>query len=278
MRKIAFFSQKGGCGKTTACVNIAAVLATMGRRVLVIDLDSNACASRTFDFHVPFEDSVAAALVGVRPLAEVIRTTYLTSLYLAPGAPDLHTVEFAENIEDVRRLDAAGRLSEIALAVELSGLAADAFEYVLIDCAGGHPFMEHLALLAADEVIVPTGLSIYDLYATTPSLNLMLEARQFRNEERPAFLGFLPNGAGKAGVPSKMQGKLSQYGLPCFSPVRHSALIRSIAARPRIEQRLLAVAQPDHPAAASYWQVAREIDLGIEAARVGGAGGVALDG
>ena len=47
MRVIAFFSQKGGCGKTTSCVNVAAALAQMGRKVLIVDLDTGLSLDQT---------------------------------------------------------------------------------------------------------------------------------------------------------------------------------------------------------------------------------------
>jgi cellulose biosynthesis protein BcsQ len=267
MRIIAFFSQKGGCGKTTACVNLAGVLAAFGRRVLLVDLDSNSCASRTFDVVDAFENSIAAALLGARPLADVIHPTHLAGLSLAPGVPELHSLEKSEPTDPARRAEGALTLSETALALELERLSRDAFDYILLDCAGGHPFMEHLALLAADEVIVPTGLSVYDLYAATPTLQLVLEARQVRGADRPLFLGFLPNGAGKAGVPAAVQATLERYSLPCFTPIRHSALLKTIPGRAKPEQRLAALARPDSPAGVSFRQVAREIELGLAGAR-----------
>jgi hypothetical protein len=100
MRQIAFFSQKGGCGKTTSCVNIAAALALLGRRVLVVDLDSNACASRTFGALENLENSIAAALLGLRPLAAVTQLTEVEKIWLVPGATDLHTLGDVEGIVD----------------------------------------------------------------------------------------------------------------------------------------------------------------------------------
>ncbi len=267
MRIIAFFSQKGGCGKTTACVNLSVALAALGRRVLVIDLDSNACASQTFGVVVGLEHSVAAALLGLQPLLALIRPSGAEGVWLAPGAPDLHTVEQVDGVQDPRRADEAGRLAPTALALELHQLAPDAFDYVLLDCPGGHPFMEHLALLACDEIIVPTGLSLYDLYAATPTLQLVVHARHARGNGRPEFLGFLPNGAGKVGVPRKLRGKLDEHRLPSFTPIRHSGLLRTLPGRPNVNERLVVLARPDSAVAASFRQVAAEIDLGIDAAR-----------
>jgi cellulose biosynthesis protein BcsQ len=266
MRTIAFFSQKGGCGKTTSCVNIGVALAQLGRRVLIVDLDSNSCASRTFDAVETFDRSVAAALIGMYPLAEIIRETPIVGVWIAPGSADLISVERSAGIRE-DRLGETGCLSDQVLAAEVLELGQNTFDYVLLDCPGGHPFMEQLALLACDEVIVPTGLSIYDLYAATPSLQLIGMSKQVRGNGRPTFLGFLPNGAGKSGIPSKMQAKLDQYDAPCYSPVRHSGLLKSIAGMPKIEQRLIVLARPESAAAESYRRVALEIEMGIATAR-----------
>jgi chromosome partitioning protein len=266
MRVISFLSQKGGCGKTTSCVNLAVTLAGIGRRVLIIDLDSNACASRTFEVVAAFENSVAAALAGEHPLAEIIRPTGLERVWLAPGTTNLSLIEKMD-IQDSTRADGQGRLEDIALALELEQLKAEAFDYVFVDCPGGNLFMARLALLASTEVIVPTGLSIYDLYAGTPTLQLILMAQEIRGGDAPAFLGFLPNGAGKSGLPRKIGKELEAYAMPWFTPVRNSALMKSIASAPKVPLRIMVSAHPGHPVTASYLQVAREIEMGIEAAR-----------
>lgn len=265
MRIIAFLSQKGGCGKTTSCVNLAAALAGMGRRVLIVDLDSNACASLTFNAVAELEDSVAAALLGQRPLASLIQPTGVDGVWLVPGATNLSTVE-SMDIADATRIDADGHLSDIALALELERLDDGRFDYVFVDCPGGNMFVGRLALMACTEVIVPTAPAVYDLYAATPTLQLVLMAQEVR-DGLPLFLGFLPNEVSKAGVPANVQTQLDQYDMPCFSPIRNSALLKSITGRPTVAQRVVVLARPDMPVAESYRQVAREIELGIEAAR-----------
>lgn len=267
MRIIAFISQKGGCGKTTSCVNLSVALAEAGRRVLIVDLDSNACSSRTLDVISTLDNSVGAVLLGDGSLASVIRATAIDRVWLVPGSTDLSVVE---QVKQNQRGDGAmegRRIGEITLARELDQLDSGQFDYVFLDCPGGYPLMQRMALLASSEVIIPTGLSVYDLYAATPTLQLILAARRARGKDLPLFLGFLPNGAGKAGVPKKMQGVLDTYSAPCFSPVRQSALLKSIAGAPKVEQRVILLARPEHAASASYRQVAREIEMGLEAAR-----------
>lgn len=266
MRIIVFLSQKGGVGKTTSCLNLAALLAEAGRRVLIVDLDSNACASQMFGVVGSQENSVAAALLGEQPLSAIIHPTDIERLWLAPGTTNLSLLE-RQIVADPTRANEQGQLDDIALALEIGRLPPDAFDFVLVDCPGGHLFTERMALLAGTEVVIPTGLSIIDLYAATPTLQLILMAQDILGGNTPAFLGFLPNGAGKGGIPRKIRGELEIYAMPCFTPIRQSAVLRSIASAPEVRQRIMVLAYPDHPVTASFRQVAREIELGIDTAR-----------
>lgn len=265
MRTIAFLSQKGGCGKTTSCVNLAVALAQMGRRVLLLDLDSNACTSLTFGFREGWDTSLVAALLGEQPLTQIIRETEVERVSLAPGAPGLSVLEQITDVASDRATE-SGHLSDIALALEMNELGA-AFDYVLLDCPGGHSFIHRLALLACNEVIVPTGLSVYDLYATIPTLQMIGTAKQIRDDKQPRFLGFLPNAATLRGIPRPLQAKLEQYDAPCFTPIRQSALLKTLPGWPTVPQRIMVLARPEHPVTGRYRQVAQEIDIGIEAAR-----------
>src|SRR5579859_4888255 len=227
MRIISFMSQKGGVGKSTACVNLAAVLAERGYRILILDLDANACASQIFGAVGGPENSIAAALLGEHPLPSLIRAAGIEGIWLIPGTSLLSAIDEMLVVQP-ERIGENGRLSDETLALELNQLAPDAFDFVFIDCPGGQVFMEQLALLASDEVIVPTGLSVFDLLGATPTLQLLAMAQEIRSG-RPEFLGFLPMGATSDGVPHYFQAELDQYRLPCFTPIRHSALVRSIA-------------------------------------------------
>lgn len=267
MRIISFISQKGGVGKSTACVNLAAALAQRGYRTLLIDLDANACVSRLFGIVGVMENSIMAALVGEQPLAGLIQPTGLDGIYLVAGSTALGMIHEIPVALPGRR-DEDGRLSDEVLAVELERLGRGHFDFVFIDCPGGQVFMEQLALLACDEVILPTGLSVFDLFAATPTLQLIAMAQTIRDGQ-PDFLGFLPTGASSAGVPRRMQAELDAYRMPCFTPIRHSALMRTIANASEVKHRVIANARPDSAVAASYRQVAREIELGIVAARSG---------
>jgi len=267
MRIISFMSQKGGVGKSTACVNLAAVLAERHYKILILDLDANACASQIFGAVGGPENSIAAALLGEHPLPSLIRAAGIEGIWLIPGTSLLSAIDEMLVVQP-ERIGENGRLSDETLALELNQLAPDAFDFVFIDCPGGQVFMEQLALLASDEVIVPTGLSVFDLFGATPTLQLVAMAQEIRFG-RPEFLGFLPTGATSDGVPRRIQAELDQYQLPYFTPVRHSALVRSIANAPDVRHRVVINARPASAVAESYRQVAREIELGINTARAG---------
>jgi len=144
MRRIAIINQKGGVGKTTTAVNLAAALARLGRRVLVLDLDPQAHATTHFGIAPDGEQpSMYDALVKARPLAEV-RREVADGLWLACSDINLAAAE-------VELAGVVGR------EVILRDLLADeeAFDFVLMDCAPSLGVLTLNALSAAGEVFIP---------------------------------------------------------------------------------------------------------------------------
>lgn len=147
MRTIALMNQKGGVGKTTTSVNLAAGLARAGKRVLLIDLDPQGHASLYLGVeavgHVP---TVYDVFLQRRTMGE-IRHMVMPNLWLAPSNVDLAATELelvdAPNRETVLR-DALHRLTD-----------ADPFDYVLMDCPPSLGVLTINALTAATEVFIP---------------------------------------------------------------------------------------------------------------------------
>ena len=271
-RIINFSSLKGGVGKSTAAGQIAAALAQLGRRVLLVDADSTCSASHLCGYENTGElaDTIAAVLMGEQSLEEVVQPI-LPQFDLLRGTTSLRKLESLTGIKNPAIAMPDGRLSDLALRLALEP-ATSRYDYILIDCAGGHPKIMRMALLAADEVIMPTGMSLVDLNAAATTLELIAQAQELRQESgRPSFLGFLPNATGKAGVPAKLKELLDGLGYPCFSPIRASAVLRTISGAAKVERRFITRARPNHPTAQSFLKVAREIVCGIDAVAAGDA-------
>ena len=124
MRRIAVVNQKGGSGKTTAAVNLAAALADRGRRVALLDLDPQ--ASATSWFRIPeTEQGIAEVFSEARPLREVLRTTDTPGIVVGPASAWLLGLDKAlARVHD----------AEAILRRHLDGLSQTDWDYVLMDC------------------------------------------------------------------------------------------------------------------------------------------------
>jgi chromosome partitioning protein len=146
-RIYAFANQKGGVGKTTTTVNLAAYLADAGRAVLVIDADPQANATSSLGIDATgVSHSIYDALIGRAPLADVVISTALPGLDLAPSAPALAGAE-VEMVSMLAREHLMRRM--------LNGVA-EHYDYVLIDCPPSLGLLTINALTAArNGVVVP---------------------------------------------------------------------------------------------------------------------------
>ena len=155
-RIITVANQKGGVGKTTTAVNLAASLAMNGSRVLVIDLDPQGNASTAFDVdHHAGVRSIYDVLVDGQPLAAIVRpVTGFTQLSCAPATIDLAGAEI-ELVPLVAR--------ESRLARALARYDASDLDYILIDCPPSLGLLTVNALVAAPEVLIPIQCEYYAL-------------------------------------------------------------------------------------------------------------------
>ncbi|MDL1920031.1 ParA family protein [Chloroflexi bacterium CFX5] len=142
-----FVNQKGGVGKTTTTINVAAYLAKMGQRALVVDLDPQANATSCLGVDkLTVENSTYEALLGNEDIFPYILLNERLNLSLLPSAPALAGAE----VELVDELARESRLRKALLKV------ANRFDYILIDCPPSLGLLTVNGLMAAmDGVIVP---------------------------------------------------------------------------------------------------------------------------
>lgn len=147
MRKIAVMNQKGGVGKTTSSVNLAAGLAMRGKRVCVLDLDPQAHASLHLGVEVAGDTpTIYHALAGTHKLRDV-RRLVAPHLWLVAASLDLAAAE-------VELADTVGR--ELILRESLAEMVAtEPYDYVIMDCPPSLGVLTINALTAAEEVLIP---------------------------------------------------------------------------------------------------------------------------
>ncbi len=145
-------NQKGGVGKTTTAVNLAASIAASERPTLLVDLDPQGNASSGFG--LPGEEpQIYDALMGGAALLDVVRPTELAFLHVAPAGPDLVGAE----IELVALDDREQRLGRALAPV------TDLYDYILIDCPPSLGLLTLNALTAADALLIPLQCEYYAL-------------------------------------------------------------------------------------------------------------------
>jgi len=151
-RTLAVVNQKGGVGKTTTAVNLAAGLALAERRTLLVDLDpqGNATTGLGID-KAALERTIYHVLLEGTPVADVVKPTMLPFLHLVPSDIDLVGAEI-----ELVSLDNRERRLKQALAVVSQG-----YDYVIIDCPPSLGILTLNALSAAESALVPLQCEYY---------------------------------------------------------------------------------------------------------------------
>ncbi|MBW3664521.1 MAG: AAA family ATPase [Actinobacteria bacterium] len=248
-RVIAFANQKGGVGKTTSALTVAAAMAELDRAVLVIDLDPQACLTFSLGYD---PDSVQPSLhdtvVGRAPLVETI--VQHREVDLAPSNIDLAGAE-------VTLLSRTGR--EYLMRGELAELL-DSYDRIIIDCPPSLGVLTINGLTAADEVVIPVQCETLSHRGVAQLLETIQDVKRLTNRtlETRGIIATLfdPRTNHSRDV---LRDLLARYGLPLIGPpVRKSIRFAEAPTEGASVLRL----SGSIPGAAAYRAIAREL-LGL---------------
>ena len=160
---ISIINQKGGVGKTTTVINLAAGLSMKGKKILVIDLDpqGNATTGLGLSNTEDSELTIYNVLNGNKKVSEVIQPTSFENLNLITSNVDLSGLE-VETAGDSRR---AFKLKDELTAILNDSRAS--YDYILIDCPPSLSLLTIMALVASDELVVPLQTEFFALEGLT---------------------------------------------------------------------------------------------------------------
>ncbi|HXG48747.1 MAG TPA: ParA family protein [Methylomirabilota bacterium] len=169
-RVIAVANQKGGVGKTTTAVNVAACLAALGQRVLLFDLDPQANATSGVGLEKTEGASAYRALFGEVALADKIQPTAFERLHVIPSEVDLCGA-------DIELARVENHLLRVKLALQ-PVLQSGQFDVVLIDCAPSLGVLTLNAFAAAEGLLVPLQCEYYALEGISMIHRLLNQLRE----------------------------------------------------------------------------------------------------
>lgn len=168
---ISIFNQKGGVGKTTTNINLSSYVASMGKKILMLDIDpqGNSTSGLGIDKN-KLENSIYDVIMGISPKEAVIETA-VENLYIIPSSIELAGAEIEMTAKMSRESMLKNALAEIK----------DEFDYIFIDCPPSLGLLTINALTASNSVIIPIQCEFYALEGVEQLMNTIQLVRKNLN-------------------------------------------------------------------------------------------------
>ncbi len=209
---VSFSNQKGGVGKTTTCLNMAAYLALSGKKVLLVDLDPQGNATTGLGFRkAKLKKSVYNVLIEEETVADNVLATELEGLSLLPSNVDLAGAE-------VELVYKKGRERVLKTALDK---VKNSYDFIFIDCPPSLGLLTVNALASADGVVIPIQSEYYALEGLSQLMNSISLVRTHLNKDIRVFGIVITMYDGRSRASKEIYAEIQRY----FSKVLYENVI-----------------------------------------------------